>query len=178
MFRSGAGREGEGLSAGIGGEREWKGGAAEPGGELVAEPGTERIAGLAEGKDEGVGVRVGEVGGETLGRTEGAMGLADGEAVAGLRVGAGAGGQAGETAEQRKLSEERQLDLDRVGFAAGPLAEVVGRVCVQQTLVDGGGQEIIPGGIGGGKPAGGSVGDELLESEVALAPGVEVDKVG
>lgn len=169
--------EGEGLSAGVAGKRQGEGRGAEPGGELVAEPGAEGIARLSEGKDEGAGVGVCEVGGEALGGAEGATGLADREAVAGLRMEAGAGGKAGEAAEDGELGEERKLDLDGVGLAAGPFAEDGGGVGVEEALVDGGGEEIVPGGEGGGEPAGGGVGDDLLEGEVALAPGVEVGGV-
>ena len=122
-----------GVYGGVG-EGQGEGGAFVPGGPLVHEPGAGGVAGLAEDEVEGGVVEVGEVGGEALGGTEGAAYLFDGGGVAALRLGAGSGGDADEALEQWGLREDGVLDVDGMGFAVLPLAEIEGGVGVEEAL--------------------------------------------
>ncbi len=65
------------------------------------------------------------------------------------------------------------LDVYGVGFAVLPFAEVGGGVGFVDALVDGVGEEVVPGGVAFGEPACGGVHDELLFGVGLFAPAVE-----
>ena len=119
---------GGGLLDGGGGVGEWEGGAVVPGGPLIHEPGAGGVAGLAEDYVEGGVVEVGEVGGEALGGAEVAADLFDGGGVAGLGLGAGAGGDADDGGDKGREGVEGTLDIDGMKRAILPLGEVGGGV--------------------------------------------------
>src|ERR1019366_246268 len=102
--RKGEGVRGGGLGGG-GAEGHRIGAAVQPVLELVHEPRTDGVAGLPEDDVEGGGVRVAEVGGEALGRTEGVSNLLYRSQVAALRLRAGAGGY-GDRSEERRVGKE------------------------------------------------------------------------
>ena len=158
-------QRGEGQGVGDGGvdEGEGEGGAAEPGEELVEEPGAGGIAGFAGG-DVGVGVvGVGEVGGEALAGAEVEAGLLDGGSVAAVGMEAGAGGDSEEGAEGGVAAEDGVGDLDGADGAVRPGGEVAGGVGEVEAALDGGGEEFVPVGEGVGEPACGSVLQDQLE---------------
>ena len=166
-----------GVDGGVGeghGER----GAVVPDGPLAHEPGAGGVSGLAEDDVEGAVVEVGEVGGEAFGGAEAAAYLLDGGVVASLRLDAGAGGSADEELQQGRLVEDGVLDVDGIGLTVAPFRKVGGGVGAVEALADGGGEEVVPGGVFGGEPAGGSVHDEPLFGVGLLVPDVELGGIG
>ena len=75
------------------------------------------------------------------------------------------------------MAEDGMLDVDGVGLAVAPLAEVEGGVGFDEAVVDGGGEEVVPVGVVRGEPAGGGVHDELLFGVGLFAPGVELRRI-
>ncbi len=65
------------------------------------------------------------------------------------------------------------LDVDGAELAVAPFAEVGGGFGDAEAVGDGGGEEVVPVGVGFGKPAGGSVHDEPLFGVGFVAPGIE-----
>jgi len=131
------------------------------------------VSGLAGG-DVGLGgFGVGEVGGEAFARAEVEAGCVDGGGVAGVGLQAGAGGDAEEAAEEAVAAQDGVGDFYGVDGAVGPAGEIGGGVVVAQGLGYGGGEEVVPVGVSGRKPAGGGVLEQEFEGGVALVPGVE-----
>ena len=129
---------------------------------------------MAQDEVQGGVVEVGEVRGETLRGAEGAAYLLDSGSVSALRLDAGAGGELDDALEYGREAVDGVLDIDRVRLAVLPLEEVRGGVGFVEAAVDGGGEEFVPVGVGGGEPAGGGVHDELLGDVGFFAPGVEL----
>ena len=69
-------------------------------------------------------------------------------------------------------------DVDGVLRAVGEFGDVAGRVEQVEGAFDGGGEEVVPVGIGVREPARGGVLQDELEGGAVLAPGVEVEDVG
>ena len=170
--------EGQGMGGGgldgSGGERKLVGGVVQPCGELVHVPRADGVSGLAEDEVEGGVVEVGEVCGEALGGAEGTADLLDGGGVSADGMGCGAGGDADDAADERGDGEDGVFDVDGVDFAVGPLGEIGWSVGFVEGFIYGGGEEVVPVGIGVGEPAGGGVDDDLLFGVGHLMPVVEL----
>ena len=172
-WRKGEGMGDGGVDGGVS-EGHGKRGAVIPDGPLVHEPGAGGVAGLAEDDVQGAVVEVGEVGGEALGGTEAAGDLLDGGVVAALRLRAGADGLAYEELKDRGLAEDGVFDVDGIGVSVAPFTDVQWRAGAAETFGYGGRQEVVPCGVFGGKPAGGSVHDEPLLGVGLFSPDVEL----
>lgn len=147
--------------------------AVVPGGPLIHEPGAGWIAGFPEDDVQGGVIEVGEVDGEAFGRTEGAAHLLDGAVVAALRLHAGSGAQGDQVVKQARLVVDGMLDIDWVGGAVLPLAEVEGRLLIAQAAIDDGGQELVPVCVAARQPARRGVHDDLLGCVALLSPRIK-----
>jgi hypothetical protein len=152
-------------------------GVAVPLGELIHEPGTERIAGLTEDEVECGVIEVAEVDGEALGWSKDMTDLLDCSEIAALRLRAGASGYPEDTLDKGRDGVDGVLDIYGVGFAVGPLREILGSVGLNEGVVDSGGEEVVPFGIFVWEPASGSMEDDLFFGIGLFTPDIELGEL-
>ncbi len=92
-------------------------------------------------------------------------------------MGAGTGGDAEEVVEKGVGREDRVFDVYGVTGAIVPVGEVRGGVGFVESVFERGGEEVVPVGEAGWKPAVGGVLQELFEGNGLLGPVVEGEDV-
>ena len=75
-------------------------------------------------------------------------------------------------------AEDGVGDVDGVFGAVGEFGEIARRVEVVEAAFYGGGEEVVPVGVGVREPAGGGVLEDELEGGAVFVPGVEVEDAG